>query len=208
MKNYNIIAAVDEEFGIGKDGDIPWSVPADFQFFKSMTYGCSVVIGRKTFENTGPLPGRHFFVLSSDANEKENEFYGRDENSVPTQVTWLPNFDHVTNHKLSYYSCQPSNDIWVAGGESIYEHYVGACTNLYLSHIPGTYDCDKHFPSIDEYSEVGTVPAEGFSFTRYVKNDYVEKLKLKLEIIDYSNLFMCHETEYMVNTELPNFLNA
>ena len=165
--NINIIAAVDEDFGIGKDEDIPWSVPADFQFFKSMTYGSSVIMGRKTFENVGPLPGRHFLVVSSEASKRENKNLGHDSLGTPTKVTWVSNLREATNRCISTYGEQ-----WVAGGESIYRHYVGNCTSLYLSHIPETYDCDKHFPSIDEYDEVGTVPAKGFSFTRYVKNEF------------------------------------
>ena len=70
MEKSYIIAAANKNFGIGKGGEIPWNVPGDFQFFKSMTYGCTVVVGRKTFENIGMLPGRRFVVLTSDETKE------------------------------------------------------------------------------------------------------------------------------------------
>jgi dihydrofolate reductase len=161
MRDSNVIVAVDEERGIGRGGEMPWSVPADYQFFKTMTYGGTVVVGRKTFENTGALPGRHFLVLTSDES-KEDRDLGEDRNGYHTTVRFVHSFAEV---QLRAMSCP--KPIWIAGGQSVYEHYVGKSKNLYISRIPGTHDCDRFFPEPTEYSKIGVVPSEGFKFTRY-----------------------------------------
>ncbi|MCL4165902.1 UNVERIFIED_CONTAM: hypothetical protein GTU68_031346, partial [Idotea baltica] len=62
------IVATDRKGTIGKDGDIPWYLPADLQFFKRTTLGHPVIMGRKTFASIGrPLPKRTNVVLTRDA---------------------------------------------------------------------------------------------------------------------------------------------
>lgn len=58
MARYTIIAAIDEEGGIGKDGGIPWDYPADRKFFRDTTMGHTVVVGRKTLATLPHLPNR------------------------------------------------------------------------------------------------------------------------------------------------------
>lgn len=166
MKDTKVISAVDENFGIGKDGGIPWKVPADFQFFKAMTYDSSVVVGRKTFENIGGLPGRRFYVLTSD-EEKSSTKHDTDENGVVQSVTYVNSFGSLYHRFMNR-----SEDVWIAGGQSVYDHYVGRSEDIYLSKIPGTYDCDRFFPkdSLEKhYDPVAEVSADGFDFVRYKK---------------------------------------
>jgi len=149
-----IIAAADDDFGIGKDGDIPWNVPGDFQFFKAMTYGSTLIVGRKTYENIGGLSGRDFIVLSES---REGEEYVDSFN----EAYWR-------------YQTLQSEEVWVAGGQSIYENYVGIADSIFLSRIPGTYDCDTFFPEekLDQYYDpVAKIPAEGFDVIRYTKTE-------------------------------------
>ena len=72
MRTINLIAAVDEEFGLGRDGKIPWHYPEDFKFFKEKTKGHVCVMGRKTFDDLltyakgkAVLPGRQCIVVTS-----------------------------------------------------------------------------------------------------------------------------------------------
>ena len=58
MARYTIIAAIDEEGGIGKDGRIPWDCPADRKFFKDTTMGHAIVVGTKTYRTLPALYGR------------------------------------------------------------------------------------------------------------------------------------------------------
>ena len=67
----NMIVAHDTNRAIGKDGTIPWHIPDDLKFFKTMTVGKTVVMGRKTFESMGckPLPDRKNIVLSRNIDK-------------------------------------------------------------------------------------------------------------------------------------------
>ncbi|WP_459782636.1 dihydrofolate reductase, partial [Photobacterium sp. R1] len=61
----SMVAAMAKDRVIGKDNTMPWHLPADFAWFKKVTMGKPVVMGRKTFESIGrPLPGRHNIVIS------------------------------------------------------------------------------------------------------------------------------------------------
>lgn len=145
-----LIAAVDENFGIGKDGEIPWNVPGDFQFFKAMTYDSILLVGRKTYENIGGLPGRDFIVLSNTIDEAASSFQEAENR------TGL------------------CDEIWIAGGGTVYEHYVGIAKDIFLSKIPGTYDCDTFFPQdqLEQFYEpVAKVPAKDFDVIRYTKTE-------------------------------------
>ncbi len=67
MTTLSLLAALDREFAIGKDGDLPWHLPADLKRFKALTMGSTMIMGRKTFESLpGLLPGRRHVVLTRD----------------------------------------------------------------------------------------------------------------------------------------------
>lgn len=166
MHKAKVIAAVDEDFGIGRDGEIPWHVSGDLQFFKMMTYNSAVVCGRKTYENIKGIPGRRFFVLTRDESKSGSD-HGTDEHGVHESVTFAHSFESLYNKLIS------TTDIWIVGGASVYEHYVGKCRDVYLSRIPGTYDCDTFFPQQQLencYEPIAELPMENFKVTRYTKN--------------------------------------
>src|SRR5690606_6494563 len=59
------VVAISENRVIGREGDIPWRIPEDFRFFKRITMGHAMIMGRKTFESIGrPLPGRLSVVVT------------------------------------------------------------------------------------------------------------------------------------------------
>src|SRR5208337_4908411 len=75
MKPFKAIAAMSENRVIGCGGRIPWHLPEDFRFFRQMTMGNIIVMGRKTFQAMGhPLPGRHTIVLSRRCKRKKDLF--------------------------------------------------------------------------------------------------------------------------------------
>ena len=62
----SLIVAVSENHVIGRDNQLPWHLPEDLQYFKSVTMGKPLIMGRKTFESIGrPLPGRTNIVILS-----------------------------------------------------------------------------------------------------------------------------------------------
>lgn len=65
----SLIVAVAENGVIGRNGDLPWRIPADLKFFKAVTMGKPIVMGRKTWQSIGrPLPGRDNIVITRDRN--------------------------------------------------------------------------------------------------------------------------------------------
>ncbi|MGG1547171.1 dihydrofolate reductase [Bacillus paralicheniformis] len=125
----NIIACVDLDFGIARDGDIPWHLPDDLRYFREKTEGSFVVMGSTTYKSLRkPLPNRTNIVLS-----RENNF----------------NDEGV----LTYSSIEPililakSVDVWIIGGEDIYSLFLPHAQRIYLTNILETFDCDKFFPA-------------------------------------------------------------
>ena len=124
----SIIVAVDEDWGIAKDGKIPWKSKADMAFFKDVTVGAgnnAVVMGRKTKESLPkyPLPNRANFTLTRTPR-------GDDQIGCVEVIKALP-FD----------------DVWVIGGADVYSAAIkaGIVDVMYVSKIDGVYDCDQFF---------------------------------------------------------------
>jgi len=135
MCEYKIIVATDSKGGIGKDNKHPWNYPEDLKYFSKTTigdgYNC-VIMGRKTWESLPiryrPLPKRRNYVLSRRKiyETEEEEFY------------FFPNEQRSFFHNF-YKIC------WVIGGEQIYKLYLPDVTHIYLTKIPGDYNCDTFF---------------------------------------------------------------
>src|SRR6187397_1543492 len=71
--NISLIAAVDEQFGLGRNNALLCHLPADLQHFKTITMGKPIIMGRKTFDSIGkPLPGRMNIVLTRDTNYRRD----------------------------------------------------------------------------------------------------------------------------------------
>jgi dihydrofolate reductase len=135
-----LIVAVDESGGIGKDGSIPWKCKEDLKFFKFVTMGYDVFMGRKTQDSlVSPLKGRRNFVITSD------------------QDRVLPGFSWCDHDSLSL--CEG----FIIGGSSIYElalsklsYRTGSklVTELLVSRIKGEYECDTFFHLPHSYDKV------------------------------------------------------
>ena len=136
----NLIAAVDENWAIGKNNQLLVSIPADMKFFRTTTTGKVVVMGRKTLEsfpNGLPLKNRTNIVLTHDKSYKVKDaiiVYSMDE-------LW---------EELKKYD---SDDIYVIGGESIYRQLVDACDVAHSTKIDFAYDADAYFPNLDEKTD-------------------------------------------------------
>ena len=136
----NLIAAVDENWAIGKNNQLLVSIPADMKFFRTTTTGKVVVMGRKTLEsfpNGLPLKNRTNIVLTHDKSYKVKDaiiVYSMDE-------LW---------EELKKYD---SDDIYVIGGESIYRQLVDECDVAHITKIDFAYDADAYFPNLDEKTD-------------------------------------------------------
>jgi len=142
----NIIVAYDEEFAIGKDGNLPWSVPRDLNHFQKMTFNKAVVMGRKTWESlppkAKPLPGRLNMVLSRTKRDiplyfsPKDPYWGCSLEDAIRQIT-------VISQGL---------DIFIIGGEEIFKEALkeGVVDRVIASEIVGKYDGDTFFPNLLE----------------------------------------------------------
>ena len=140
------IAAVDEHWGIGRDGKLLIRIPADQRNFKEETMGCPVILGRKTlqtFPQGMPLAGRTNLILTRNPDFKsrgEEVFIVHSEEEL---LETLRSLGIPTN-------TDPIGSAWVIGGESIYRLLLPYCTEALLSRIERTYDADAFFPNLAE----------------------------------------------------------
>ena len=135
-----LIAAIDKKRGLARDGEIPWNIPEDVKRFRqfTLTHGANVFMGRRTYEMLGQLTGRHYYVLSSK------------DLLLPSGVTLVNDLEtFFTNFK---------EDIWVIGGEAVYNTTIKYADELYLTIIEADFDCDQFFP---DYSNFELKESEG-----------------------------------------------
>lgn len=116
---------------IGSANHIPWHLPEDFRWFKKMTTGQVVVMGRKTFESIGrPLPNRETVILSRSG------FQVRGVRTVASLD------DAVTPGE--------TRTVFICGGAEIYAQALPRCSDLYLTLVKRTVDGDAFFPPFED----------------------------------------------------------
>lgn len=136
----NLIAAVDKRWAIGNKGQLLVSIPGDQKLFRDETLGKVVVMGRKTLESLPggrPLYGRTTIVLSRDKSYQVKD----------AQVV------HTLEEALRELEKYPSEDIFVAGGQEIYQQFLPYCQTAHITWIDYTYDADTYFPNLDQDEE-------------------------------------------------------
>lgn len=115
---------------IGKNNDLPWRLPADLKYFKQITMGHPVAMGRKTFESIGKkLPGRENIIITRNADFHVEE------------CTVL----HSIEELLSY--SQHFDELFVIGGADIFEQCLPYAGRLYVTYIHENFDGDTFFPN-------------------------------------------------------------
>lgn len=144
----SIIVAMDRNRAIGKDNALPWHIPSDLKYFKSITMGKPILMGRKTFQSIGrPLPGRQNIVLTRDPKWHADGVTVINDVSAAHTVT-----DDVT-------------ELMVIGGAEIYRALLHETDRLYITEVDLVVDADTYFPPLKEgeWREVSRTPhaAEG-----------------------------------------------
>lgn len=125
---------------IGKDGKLLFSIPEDMKRFKELTTGCSVIMGRKTWESLPakfrPLPNRDNFVLSRDEEaERFTDFTGARVYSDLKSA--------ILNASLS------GKDIWIIGGESLYNEGLKYASVVEQTFVTKEFEGDAKAPVLD-----------------------------------------------------------
>lgn len=131
----SLVAAASENNVIGDENEIPWHLPDDMKFFREITEGKPIVMGRKTFESIGrPLPKRHNIIIS---RQHDYDAPGCDVVSSLEEALELAEEDH-------------SDEICVIGGGQIYKQAMELADRIYLTRVHATVDGDTFFPEIHE----------------------------------------------------------
>ena len=152
-----LIAAMDRNRAIGKDGALPWRLPEDLKRFKALTLGQTVLMGRKTFDSIGrALPGRRNFVLTRDPSWR----------ALGVEV--------FSDLELAQHACSTA-ELWVIGGGEIYTQTLAHADRLEITHVDIAVDAaDAWFPVIDDSyvaapSSVQSSAGVEFYFCRYTQ---------------------------------------
>ena len=131
----SMIVAAARNGVIGADGGIPWRLPDDQKFFRRMTTGHTIVIGRKTFDEIGKaLPGRRNLVLTRRAAPEVED------------VEFLPDMKSA----LDAARAAGEDDCFIAGGEAIYREGLAIADRIYLTRVDAEPEGDTFFPDLDE----------------------------------------------------------
>lgn len=128
----SIIVATDRNNLIGKDNDLPWRIPADLAYFKKVTLGSTIVMGRKTYESIGkPLPNRRNIILS------RQDFHA-------DGCETLHSIEEVKSLNMD------DEELFVIGGAHIFKETLPIADFLYLTYIDEEFEGDTYFPEVNE----------------------------------------------------------
>ncbi|MBE6948216.1 MAG: dihydrofolate reductase [Ruminococcaceae bacterium] len=129
-----LIVAVYDDWGIGKDGTQPIALSADRRFFRETTRGATVIVGRRTVEDfpgKQPLPGRTNIMLTRTR-----------------QI--LPGFAVATSAQEALELSRASQRTMVIGGGSVYQQMLPLCDTAYVTKVHLTPESDTFFPNLDK----------------------------------------------------------
>jgi dihydrofolate reductase len=172
MKHFKAIAAMSLNRVIGAGNKIPWHLPEDFKWFKKMTMGNVVVMGRKTFESLGqPLPNRKNLVLTKHPQRlikqhpeifgQYHEWRGGKHLKRPYQFHFAKLGEIKETEILIFKSLDTldpaefPNDIFICGGEQIYKQALSRCSDLYLTVVKREIENgDAFFPPFENKFEL------------------------------------------------------
>ena len=151
-----LIAALTRDRVIGRDGAIPWHYPADLRFFRRVTTGHAVIMGRVTFAALPrrPLPGRANLVLSRQTHPR-----------LEADAVHCRSLEAA----LGWCRTHGQQRVFVAGGEQVYRAALPLATGMHLTWVPDDVDGDTHFPSFHQsaWEVVDTRRRAGLTFVTY-----------------------------------------
>jgi len=132
----SLIGAASENGVIGKDNWMPWDLPAELTYFRTVTKGKPVIMGRKTYDAVGrPMPNRHNIVVSRDG------------------ALAIPDVDIASSIEQALDLAHKNNpdEVFVIGGEQIYKLAMPLANKIYLTRVHTTIEGgEAFFPEFDE----------------------------------------------------------
>lgn len=165
------IACINKNMGIGKNGKLLYRIPEDLEFFKELTYGNTVIFGRKTLEtfpNGLPLNNRRNIVLSKTLKSIPDKIKNsvnycsiigksetgilmpidiyKEDNNKNTSLFVVDDIEDLS-HLLNLI-IDPDSKVFIIGGESIYKQFIPYCTKAILTIVDSDLEADAFFPNI------------------------------------------------------------
>lgn len=141
---------------IGQHGDLPWRLAEDLKFFKRVTKGCPLIMGRKTWESLPrrPLPGRANLVVSRNARFEAGG-------------GWLyADIAPAVAAGRAMARVSGADAVYVIGGEALYGATLGLADRLFITEVDAAPDGDAIFPPLDE---------AGWSITEHLRQGADER---------------------------------
>ena len=154
-----IIAAVDYNYGIGKNGGLPWNSPEDLKNFKELTNGGIVIMGRGCYDSLPdkfkPLPNRLNIIMT------------RSNSSFDGCMTFKYVCDVLDDDYL-----MSKDNVWIIGGAQIYEVFLPLVDQMILTHMEDSFGCDTFFPQFNEseWTQEKIKDIKGGKIVKYTRN--------------------------------------
>jgi dihydrofolate reductase len=145
----SIIVSMDKKRGIGKDNRIPWHITEDLVRLKNLTIGHATILGRNSFESmlayyekSGRLTmsQRTHIVITKDLNYAVEGKYGLVAHSIEEAI-------QIAKEK-------EKEEIFIIGGQQIFDQTIGLADRLYLTIVDGDFNCDTFFPGYSMFTKV------------------------------------------------------
>ncbi len=138
---------------IGKDGDLAWRLPEDLKWFKKLTLGHPIVMGRKTMDSlpNGPLPKRRNVVISRSG------------------VKAAEGFEIVGSCEEAIELLKEEEVVFIIGGAQIYGEMIPQCDEVLLSYVFNPYEGDTFLPNFEDGFDVAEIlhRDDDFELRRY-----------------------------------------
>ena len=156
----SMIVAMAQNRVIGRNNSLPWYLPNDLKYFKQVTMGKPILMGRKTFESIGkPLPGRTNIVMT------------RNQNWSAEGVKVVRSLDAAVELAQAIAEIDGQEELMIIGGDQIYQSALASVDRIYLTEVHAEVDGDAYFPVFDrdEWDIVGckNFAAEGANLYDY-----------------------------------------
>lgn len=165
---------------IGRGNALPWRLPEDFKWFKQLTTGHFVVLGRRTFESIGrPLPGRTNIIITRDPQRFARELLLDAERLAGASVRldapgeaafaqiapghiWL--VSDLDRLAAAYETASPERRLFIAGGAQIYARLLPRCSELFLTLVLREVEGDAFFPEFEAAFTLAGIPLRTADF--------------------------------------------
>jgi len=162
----SIIVAVDEGNGIGKDGGIPWFFSEDMKFFARTTKGGTCIMGRKTYESMVGRVGNEEALLKG----RQSIVVTRNRAIVPVGAESVSSLSEAIE-------TASRDDVFIIGGASIYTDALAVADRVYITRVPGNFNCDVNvgimMNLIERFcrKEASSTSEAGLTYECYVQDD-------------------------------------